>query len=309
MQTQKNIDLKNYTTLQIGGPAKQFTIVKSEDELIESITYSKKNNLNFLIIGGGSNLLVSDEGIDSFIIKNEITGIQKQGNTLKVKSGTILQDLVDFSIKEGLSGLNKMTGIPGTVGGAVYGNAGAYGQTISDNLTKVIVFDGEKIKEFSKKDCQFNYRYSIFKQNHFTLLEIHFELTPGNSQDLEQESQQTLEKRLIKYPPGIKCPGSFFQNIVASTLPQEILKNIPEDKIMYGKIPAGSLLEEVGTKGDQLGQIKIAPYHANLFINEGGGTAKDFYELAKKYSQKVHQKYGITLNPEVQFINLPPLNT
>lgn len=308
MQFKSNYLLKNITTLQIGGPAKKFVEVYSVDELIEAIQYAKQSNLEYLVIGGGSNLLVSDEGVDKLIIKNNILGIEQKENNLVVKSGVVLQDLVNYSISKGLSGLQKMTGIPGTVGGAVYGNAGAYGQTISDYITEVSVYDGNKIITLSKNQCDFNYRDSIFKKNKFIILEMTFRLETGDSKTLQQEAEDVLSKRLVKYPPGIKCPGSFFKNIVAKTLPKEILDKIPPEKIMYGKLPAGSLLEEVGAKGDSLDGIYIADYHANLFINRGTGTAQAFYDLAKKYAIKVKEKFGITLEPEVQLINLPPLS-
>ena len=307
LKFEDNYLLKNITTLQIGGPAKKFVEVYSVDELIEAIKYAKDNNPpaggGFLVIGGGSNLLVSDEGINFLIIQNKITGIASQGQALRVQSGTILQDLVDYSIQHGLSGLQKLTGIPGTVGGAVYGNAGAYGQTISDNIISVAT-PGNTL---SKDECEFNYRDSIFKRNKLPILEVTFELEKGNSRLLQKEADEVLKKRLVKYPPGIKCPGSFFKNIVASTFTKEILDKIPHEKIVYGKLPAGSLLEEVDAKGDSLDGIYIADYHANLFINKDSGTAKAFYDLAKKYAELVKERFGITLEPEVQLINLPPL--
>jgi UDP-N-acetylmuramate dehydrogenase len=304
----QNILISKLTTLEIGGPVSKFTEVSNFEELKSALEYAKKEDLKFLVIGGGSNLLVSDEGYDGFIIKNLTQGIHLAGNELSVESGTILQDLVDFTIANGLSGMNKLTGIPGTVGGALFGNAGAYGQTISDHLVKVICFDGEKETELTKDECKFNYRDSAFKKSKSVIFRGVFNLELGDAPELKKESDETLKKRLVKYPIGIKCPGSFFKNIVASTLPDEILRNISEDKIMYGKIPAGKLLEEVGAKGDAMGQIKIAEYHGNLFINLGDGKAEDFYNLAKKYFQKVKEKFRIELEPEVQLINLPPLN-
>ncbi len=308
-QLKQNFPLKDATTLSIGGPAKSFISVKTEPNLKDAIKYTKENSLNFLVIGSGSNLLVSDEGFDGLIIKNEITGIEQYEDTLTVKSGTILQELVDYANKNSLEGLQKMTGIPGTVGGAIYGNAGAYGQTISDYIKEVKIYDSgrNEFASMTKDQCIFDYRDSIFKKNHHIILEVKFELSKADSDNLKQESEEVLSKRLVKYPPGIKCPGSFFKNIVADTLPQEILEKIPQEKIVYGKIPAGSLLEDVGAKGKTLGDIEIATYHANLFINKGSGKASDFYNLAKTYYQKVKEKFGINLEPEVQLINLPPL--
>lgn len=297
--------MSKITTLGIGGEAKDFQVVRTPQELLELI----KNNPDFLIIGGGSNLLVSDEGVNCLVIKNEITDISHLGGVIKVKGGTTLQNLVDYSVNHGLPGLQKLSGIPGTVGGAVYGNAGAYGQTISDHIASVQVLDSSNlaIQQFNNTDCKFSYRDSNFKRNKFIILEITFQLKSAAPKNLKQEAKDVFSKRLVKYPPGIKCPGSFFKNLIAAEIPPEILKNIPQDKIVYGKLPAGALLEMVGAKGKSLGGIKIAPYHANLFINQGNGTAKDFYNLAKKYAKLVKEKFGITLEPEVQLINLPPL--
>lgn len=301
-------NLSSYTTLQIGGPVKKITTITSEDQL--QTLYNLQPTTDNLIIGSGSNLLVSDDGFPGEVLKNEITGIEQQGTTLKAKSGTILMDLVNFANEHGLAGLESLAGIPGTVGGAVYGNAGAYGQAISDHLTQVKAIPLSSPTSqitLTNKECHFSYRDSIFKKTKDFILEASFELTPGNAEELKQKSAEIIKKREAKYPPGIKCPGSFFKNIVAANLPKEILEKIPEDKIVYGKIPSGTLLEMVGAKGDSLGDIEIAPYHANLFINKGNGTAKDFWNLAKKYADKVYDQFGIKLEPEVQLINLPQL--
>ncbi len=303
-----NFPLSKITTLKIGGPAKQFVTVTSTEQLIEAITWANTNQQPYMVVGGGSNLLISDSGVEKLVIKNEIEGIEKEVRFLKVQSGTPLQHVVDFSIAQNLSGLQKLTGIPGTVGGAVFGNAGAYGQTISDHLREAICFDGKDTISLQKEDCEFNYRDSIFKRNGFVILELVFKFDDGDTKKLRKEADETLEKRLVKYPAGIKCPGSFFKNLVAEKLSEEDLKNIPPDLIVYGKVPAGSLLEIVGAKGDSQGDIEIADYHANLFINKGNGNAKDFYDLAKKYKEKVKEKFGIDLEPEVQLINLPPLS-
>lgn len=306
MQFQDNYPLKNVTTLGIGGPAKKFVTVKTQEELLEALQYAKQNNLQYLIIGGGSNLLISDAGFDGLVIKNEIRNtwddtskVSSGSFEVNVKSGTSLQNLVNYTIQNGLTGLQKLAGIPGTVGGAVYGNAGAYGQTISDHIVSV--------DQLNKSECAFGYRNSIFKQSQKPIIDVTFQLGKGDPEMLKREAEEVLAKRLIKYPTGIKCPGSFFKNLIASEIPDEILKNIPPEKIVYGKVTAGALLEEVGALGQKSNGIEIASYHANLFINNGNGSAKDFYELAKTYAQKVKEKFGITLQPEVQLINLPSL--
>lgn len=310
MNVIQDYPLSKVTTLGIGGPAKQFISVNSEDKLREAIKYAKENDLPFLVIGGGSNLLIADEGVEKLVIQNKISGISQNGNILTVKSGTPLQTIVNLSIEKGLSGINKLTGIPGTVGGAIYGNAGAYGGGVSENLIDVTCINPQTGKNIilKKEDCGFSYRDSNFKRNGLVVLAATFKLTPDDSQELKKESEEIKLKRDEKYPPGIKCPGSFYKNLIASDLPEDILKKIPPEKIVYGKIPAGALLEMVGAKGDHKGSIEIAPYHANLFVNKGDGNAKDFYTLAKKYFDKIKERFGISLEPEVQLINLTKLN-
>lgn len=303
-EIRENESLSPYTTLKIGGPALGLIEVYRTEDLNEVTKIAQENNIKFLVIALGSDLLVSDEGYDGLVIVNKTRGIDLISDVeVEAFSGAVLQDLVDFANNNSLGGFENMAGIPGSVGGAIYGNAGAYGQSISDNILSVKYFDGKSVQEFSKDECRFTYRESIFKDNkNWVILSSKFALKKGSSEDLVAKSKETIELRSKKYPPGIKCPGSFFKNIVASDLKDDVLVNIPEDKIVYGKIPAGYLLEEVGAKGDKLGGIEIASYHGNLFMNNGEGTASDFFELARKYKQKVKEKFNIELESEVQLI-------
>lgn len=306
---QENVLLKNLTTVALGGPAKQYISVTSPEQMIQLLTYVQGKNIPYFLLGGGSNLLISDEGINRLVIHNQVSGIHQESDLVSVESGTTLQDLVDFTVEHGLSGMQKMTGIPGTVGGAVYGNAGAYGQTISDSLVEVTVFDGQKDVSFPKKQCQFGYRGSIFKKNKFPILKAKFKFPPADRKIIQKEAMEIATKRALNFPKGLCCPGSFFKNIVADNLPPEILQQIPPEKITFGKISAGYLLEVVGAKGQKLGGIQISPTHANLFINSGDGTAKEFWQLAQTYAQKVQEKFHISLEPEVQLMDLPPLSS
>lgn len=308
-KTELNFPLAKITTLGMGGPAKALLTVVTSEELIQAVNTAIDHRIPYLIIGGGSNLLVADEGVSCLIIKNEMTGLSLQGESLQIQSGTILQELVDKTIKQGLSGLHKLTGIPGTVGGAIYGNAGAYGQTISDCLTECTVYDPEQnqVLTLSKNECKFTYRSSLFKSTKLIILRAKFKTVHTDKAILVQESTEILTQRQKKYPLTIKCPGSFFKNIIFAQLPTQTQTLIPPDKVIHGKVTAGYLLEEVGAKGQKLGSIEVADYHGNLILNKGEGKAADFYNLAKLLGQKVKDKFGIELEPEVQFINLPPL--
>lgn len=319
LNVKQDVPLASYTSLGIGGPAKYFIEVKDTETLIKAIKIAQEENIPYLVIGSGSNLLVSDEGFSGLIIKNEISYIKNEGENLIVGSGTLLQNLVDYTIEHGLDGMSTMKGVPGTIGGAIYGSAGAYGDNIRDYLLKISCFDGKNIISISQKNyatgyqqaVTFGYRDSIFKQNkNLIVLEATFGGFPQvKKEELLAESLQILKKRAEKYSLDTKCPGSLFKNTPVEGLAATTLKLIPPEKIKFGKVPAGYLLEAVGAKGAQLGQIKVAENHGNTFINLGGGTAEDFYRLAKEQARKVKEKFGISLDPEVQLINLPPLET
>jgi UDP-N-acetylmuramate dehydrogenase len=299
----KNESISKHTTLGIGGSAKYFVEVVKVDDLKKVVVECKKNRLEYFVIGGGSDILASDEGYDGMLILNNISYIRKEDeNRFICGSGTILQDFINFVIGKGYAGLEKMSGIPGTVGGAIYGNAGAYGQTISDHIIKVIAFDGVKKKVYSVDECCFDYRSSIFKKNKFIIIEAEFVFEKGEKEFLQKISLDTIQLRAQKYFSGIRCPGSYFKNVVVDKLTPRVLKLIPRDKITYGKIPAGFLLESVGAKGATKGDVKIADHHGNLIINNGNATAKDFLELANRYAVKVERKFHIELEPEVQFL-------
>ncbi len=310
MRKLQNVDLKKYTTAGVGGLAKLFYKAPTAEKLIEAVLLAKHQKLPYLILGEGSNVLISDEGFPGVVIKNEIRGIIGFKQIIKVGAGTLLSKLVTITIRQGLSGLQKLSGIPGTVGGAVYGNAGAYGTSISDYITRVIAFDPitEKTVSLTRKQCLFSYRDSIFKKGGFIILEVHFKLSKLPNQTLKMETRKILQQRAAKNYQEGKSPGSFFKNIPQEALPKKILKLIPQEKIIHGKIPAGFLLEQVGAKNMQIGKIKVSQNHANLLINLGDGTSADFYALALELMKKVKEKFGITLEPEVQLINLPPLH-
>lgn len=298
----KNVLLAKYTTTQVGGLARYFIEVKKEKELIEAVKYAKSKGFDYLVIGEGSNLLISDSGFDGLIIKNNLSRIDIKGELVKVGSGTKLRELIHSTVTLSLSGMEKLAGIPGTVGGAICGNAGGYGSTISDHVTRVKVFDGNKIFWTDKKDCKFSYRESIFKKNKFMILEAEFKLKKSNYKDVKKLAGETINKRIKKYNSNLKCPGSFFKNVLVDDLTADQLTKISKEKIVYGKVPAGYFLEAVGAKGMKCGKIIVAPFHANFFLNTDGGTAKDYYHLAMELKNKVMEKFGVELESEVQFV-------
>ncbi|TSC91053.1 MAG: UDP-N-acetylmuramate dehydrogenase [Parcubacteria group bacterium Gr01-1014_2] len=295
-------------TLKIGGLAKYFINVQSERTLIEAIEWARKSKVSFCVIGEGSNLIPNDEGFNGLIIKNEIKNLKVDGTKVLIGSGNNLLKIIHRLNKLGLAGMEKMAGIPGTVGGAIFGSAGAYGSDIKDYLVRVKLFDGIKIRWFSKKQCHFKYRESIFKRNKkYIILGAEFKLKNENPEKLYKISEEIIKLRKQKYRQGLLCPGSFFKNIVVgeispAALKKKFLSKIPKEKVIYGKIPSGFLLETIGAKGMKYGKIGVAKHHGNLIYNSGSGKSNEVVKLAEILKNKVKKRFGINLEEEVQYL-------
>jgi UDP-N-acetylmuramate dehydrogenase len=305
INVQKNIPLAPFTTFRIGGPAKFFAEVKSEEELIEALKYANENNLEFFILGGGSNLLVSDKGFDGLIIKIQDTRYKTQENIIEAESGAPLALIVNLAMQNNLSGLEWAAGIPGTIGGAVRGNAGAFGGTLADAIesVKVLNISNLQLTTYNNDDCKFDYRHSIFKENPgLIVLSVDLKLNPGNKDEIQNKVKETIEKRKLKHPTE-NSAGSFFKNPEVKN--QKIIEEFECDygtKCQNGKMPAGWLVEQVGLKGKKIGGAMVSDKHANFIVNTGGATAEDVIMLACLIKQQVRDKFGIELQEEVQYL-------
>ena len=301
-----NYPLKNLTTMKVGGPAKYFLIAKNEKNLIKAIKWAGKNKVKWYVVGEGSNLIPNDKGFNGLIIKNQIENFKKTGNKIYVGAGSNLLKFIFRINKLGLAGIEKMAGIPGTVGGAIYGCAGAYGQEIKDCLVGARIYDGKAIKWISKNQCRFNYRESIFKiKKNWIIIEAEFKFESGNSKNLINKAKEIIKLREKKYWPDLLCTGSFFKNIIVknikpTALRKKLLKKINKDKIMFGKIPTGYILEVVGAKGMKCGGIMVAKHHGNLIYNSGLGKTSEILKLSKMLKIKVKIRFGLNLEEEIQ---------
>jgi UDP-N-acetylmuramate dehydrogenase len=288
---QKNISLAKHAAFKIGGPAKYFYIAKTKDELVKAIIAAKKNNLPFFILGGGSNLLVSDKGYNGLVINFQFSIFNFQKNKIFAGAGIKLINLVKTSAEKGLSGLEWATGIPGTIGGAIYGNAGAFGKSMKDIIESVEVFDvkTEKTKTLKKKDCKFNYKSSVFKKNkNLIILSAVIKLkkpavqAQENRKEIKNKIQGFLNYRKENHPLNLPSVGSIFKN--------------PK------KFPAGYLIEKCGLKGKKIGGAQVSEKHANFILNTDGAKAKDIIKLINLIKKKVKKKFGIVLEEEIQFL-------
>jgi len=247
---------------------------------------AKKSNLPFFILGGGSNILVSDKGYNGLVIKIKNQKSKIKNNRILAEAGLALNRLVELSLKNNLTGMEWAVGIPGTIGGAIYGNAGAFKKSMKDLIKEVEVFDtkDEKIKIFKNKDCKFGYRDSIFKKKkNLIILSASLQLKKGKKMKIKEKIKRYLNYRKETQPLNFPSAGSIFKN----------------PKNFY----AGFLIEKCGLKGKRIGNAKISEKHANFIVNLGNGKAKDVKKLIKLIKKKVKNKFKIELEEEIQYLS------
>jgi len=281
-------ELAPLTTFNTGGRAGLFLEADSAQLLARAIKAARRLKLPYFVIGGGSNLLVSDDGFDGLIIRVAIGGLSLAGeNEIVCGAGEDLMALVDFATENSLTGLEFAAGIYGTVGGAIYGNAGAYGGEIKDVLTGLTLVDPEgEMKTVEPDYCRFGYRDSYLKTTKEIVVDARFRLAPGEGVAIKGRVDDILSSRAAKHPQEGQTCGCFFKNLI-------------DPKEEYGKLPAGRLLEEAGAKGMSVGGARVYDNHANMIINTGKATSKDIRQLADILIKKVRDKFGITLEEEV----------
>ena len=332
--------LADYTSLGVGGPARTFIHAKSEEELISAIESADASGEPLLIIGGGSNILIGDNGFEGTVIRVETTGNSYEidacsGGTLQVASGVPWDEFVAFTLEKGLANLECLSGIPGTVGGSPIQNIGAYGHEVAEVIARVRTYDRTEkaIKTFTAAECGFSYRSSIFKEsnNRYVILDVTFQLRKGEESlpiaypELAtelgvrvgervpvlkvREAVLTLRgKKGMLEGLGIHSAGSFFTNpIVSRAVAEKLPVAAPQWPQEDGrvKLSAAWLMEHAGvTKGETLGGAAISAHHVLALINADHATAADIVELARFAQAKVKSAFGITLEPEVQFIGV-----
>ena len=334
-------DLRDFTSLRVGGPAKNFVEAHNEEEIIAALVAAGDSPV--LILGGGTNVLISDAGFAGTVIHITNSALVAEvdacsGATLTIGAGENWDDFVALTIERGFAGLETLSGIPGTVGAAPIQNIGAYGHEVSEFITRVRTYDrvAKAIRTFTNQECEFEYRSSIFKKNpgQFIILEVQFQIRIGDSSDpitylelakkldiqmgekapAQQVRHTVLELRASKgmlLSPEDRdswSAGSFFTNPIVSQQEADKLPNAaPKWPLIDGqvKISAAWLIENAGMhKGDEIGGARISTKHVLALTNAGDATATDLIELAKTAQAKVYEKFGIKLEPEVNLVGL-----
>lgn len=284
----QNEPMKNHTTFKIGGPADFFIKAKTIEELKSIIKFANKQNIQITIVGNGSNLLVTDKGIRGIVVKLELKEIQikkkdEQNLEVIVDSGVPIGILAQKLLKEEISGFEELAGIPGTIGGAILMDAGAYGKEMKDIVEEVTTIDYKgNIKTFSNKQSEFTYRHSKFSNGEYIILQAKLLLKKGNKDEIKQKMDEYLKSRKEKQPIEYPNAGSTFKR---------------GDDFITAK-----LIDEAGLKSYSIGGAKVSEKHAGFIINTGDATAKDVLDLVAYVTDKIYEKFGKKIELEIKVL-------
>lgn len=277
--------MSRHTTFGVGGPADLYVTVVTEDELASVVRYAWANDLPWMVLGDGANMLVSDKGIRGTVIKlgGDFQSITVEGNSITAGSAAKVSAVADAAASSGLTGLEGVGIVPGSIGGAVVMNAGTHRGYIDTVLREVRVVDSNGNKHtISKPDCGFGYRNSRFQQDHSLILTfVTMDLQPGDSADISAELAAVRQHRWDNLPQG-RSAGCFFKNPTGGS--------------------AGKLIEQSGLKGLREGNAVVADKHANFIVNEGGASAAEILALGRRVKQKILQEHGVELEYEVRLV-------
>ncbi|MFA6426907.1 MAG: UDP-N-acetylmuramate dehydrogenase [Candidatus Magasanikbacteria bacterium] len=304
--------MSKHTTFKIGGPAKYFVIVDDIKKLVELISWLNGEGQKYFILGGGSNLLVRDEGYDGVVIKIDIKQHTFLPDGIEAEAGAQIATLSREALDHKLAGLEWGIGLPGSIGGAVYGNAAYSGKYMADIVDKVEVIHNGEHKVLSNDDCNFANKESVFKHDVYLILKVFLKLRRIETGEEQQKAKEYILEQ-IKYraktqPKGFPSAGCVFKNceVLVDDIPR-FEPHIDSDRVLtilhnYHKIPVGYLIEKVGLRGKKLGGAQVSPEHANFIVNAGGATAQDVLTLIEEIKQKVYTTYGLELEEEVQVV-------
>ena len=292
----ENDPMCKHTSFKVGGPARYFAKAENAEDLKAAIKLAREKGLPYFVLGNGTNLLVSDNGYDGIVITlaGDFSAIEDLGNgAFKVGAAVPLGRFARTTLKQGFAGIHKLAGIPGTLGGAIYMNAGAYGQEIGSCCTMVTALDESgNVHEIPANDCGFGYRQSIFQKNKAIILSATFQLPAASAEgktvaDLEAELAECMAKRKASQPLNMPNAGSTFKRLDkgAADTPTQIAP--------------GYYIEQAGLKGQRIGGAEVSTLHANFIVNVGGATACDIKTLSEYVQQKVAEKFGIQLKREI----------
>ena len=295
--------LARHTTFRIGGDAEFFYEVSNPLDLLHAIRTVSFLGMPYEILAGGSNVLVSDNGFSGLIIKISNGKFSLDGSVVEVDAGVSLASLISKTASEGLSGLEWAAGIPGTVGGAVFGNAGSFGLSISNVIDSVDIYNpnNDEVMTLSNKDCDFDYRNSLFKKENLVILKCRLSLSKANPVDIAKTISGNLQHKREIHPSGYLSAGCVFKNIDKKSIKSTDEKFLRE-MARFEKIPVGLLIQEAGFKGYNIGDAMVSDKHANFVVNKGSACAEQVVCLINKIKNKVENQSGVVLEEEIRYI-------
>jgi len=306
MKILQNVLLKDYTTFRLGGPARFFIEVITEEEIGEAIKFAQQKALPFLILGRGSNLIFADEGYQGVIIYPQLLELRVVSEgVVYAGASVLLDDLVDWLLEKKLSGFEWAAGIPGTLGGAIYGNAGANGGETSDVIKNVrYMSEDGKIGTINNKESDFGYRTSVFKKKNWMILGVEIRVIRITNDSEYRISEEKIKKyrgaRKEKHPLEYPSAGSVFKNVPVEEIPEEYQKkfkqSVKTDPMPV--VPAAKIIAEAGLSGLRIGDAQISEKHTNFIINLRAAKTKDVLGLIKKIQSVVKEKFGVELSVE-----------
>ncbi len=304
--TKNNVPLAPYTTFKIGGKAKYFFTARTAKSVIQAVKAAKKLRLPFFILGGGSNLVVADKGFPGLVIHIQAKKHRIEGAKLFCEAGVAISTLVRETGKKGLSGLEWAGGLPGSVGGAIRGNAGAFKGEIKDNILWVIALDkGGRERLFSKKECKFSYRSSLFKEKGLVILSAAFALYKGNKHATQSVAADHIRYRKERHPLEYPNAGSVFKNCDLKKFSRALQKKVQSAVKVdpFPVVPTAYLNDQAGLKGMRVHDIQVSSKHPNYMVNLGRGKAKDVMLLVQKVKKIIKKKFGVVLEEEIELVS------
>lgn len=292
----RDTPLSEHTTFRIGGPARYLCVVRDAEKALRALLAARRRKIPCMLLGHGSNVLFSDAGYDGLIVSYQADRIEVDGRRIWVEGGASLTRLVAVAARQGLEGLTFATGIPGTVGGALHGNAGAYGISLGEKLVEAVLVapDGSGRRTAKPSDLSLAYRSTELRSTGELVESLTLELEEGDRRHIWSEIDRITEHRLGRLPPAeLPSAGSFF-------------RNLPPPSPGEHRVAAGKLLDECGCKGLRVGDAAVYEKHANIVVNLGHATAREVLRLVEEMQRRVRERFDIQLQPEVKIIMKAP---
>lgn len=308
----KNEPLANHVRFKIGGPAKYFYVAKTSDELVKAIQAAEQNKVSYFVLGSGSNILISDQGFNGLVIKPENRNFKIKDDEIVAESGALAETVLEATLQAGLVGWAWAAGLPGTIGGAVRGNAGAYGQAMENLVTSVKVYHHGEVRTMNQKDLEFSYRHSLIKNDPtIVILSVTLKLQRGDVAKERAQVESYNQRRRDTQPLQLPNAGCVFKNVDLTVveIDKEKVKrglDISEEEFKtatkFKKLPVSFIVDKLGLKGKKIGGAQVSDLHGAFIVNAGNAKAEDVIMLISDLKMHVRNELGIQLQEEIQYV-------